>query len=106
MTDKYILGGDDGRTPIPVDDVLEWARWLETARRVVARAEIGPFWVSTVFIGLNQSFLQEYPPLLFETMVFQAPGGESREMARCSTWDEAVEQHERIVARLKRELSG
>ena len=105
MTDKYILGGDDGRTPVPVNDLMVWAHWFETANRRVAVDHVGPYRVSTVFIGLNHAFSEEHPPLLFETMVFEGQSG-GRDMERCSTWDEAVELHELIVARLKRELSG
>lgn len=109
MTDKYILGGDDGRTPIPVDDLLEWAHWMESGNRRVAEDHVGLYRVSTVFLGLDHNFHRVFygdgPPIVFETMVFMGLG-EVRDEERCSTWDEAIAQHERIVTRLKRELSG
>lgn len=35
MTDKYILNGHE---VVPVDDLLEWGRWLQTADRDIALA--------------------------------------------------------------------
>jgi hypothetical protein len=35
----------------------------------VAETDVGPYWVSTVWLGLDHSF-GGYPPLIFETMVF------------------------------------
>jgi len=102
MTDKYVLGGEDGHTPLPVEDLLEWARWYEAekGRRTVALTETESCWISTVFLGLDHSFGMAGPPLLFETMVFGKDGAEDCE--RCSTWDEAVAQHNEIVRRYVR----
>ena len=36
----------------------------------VAQTQIGPYWVSTVWLGLDHSYLRTGPPLIFETMVF------------------------------------
>lgn len=111
MTDKYILGGDDGRTPIPVDDLLEWARWMEFGNRQVASDRIGHLLVSTVFLGFDHNFRRLFnakeKPILFETMVFSIhEDRHNGDQYRYFTWDEAVAQHEQIVTRLKRELSG
>ena len=35
----------------------------------VESTDVGPYWVSTVWLGLNHNFW-EGPPLIFETMVF------------------------------------
>lgn len=106
--DKYILVG---HTPVPKANVSVWADWFETADRQVARTDIGRTCVSTVFLGLDHNFCDDGPPLLFETMVF---GGEHDQyQERYSTWDEAVNGHDRIVknvmpwyVRLKRALTG
>jgi hypothetical protein len=94
---KYIL---EGHTAVPCDDTLTWARCFEKhADRVVGLTEYPEVSVSTVFIGIDHRVCGEGPPILFETMVF---GGElDGELERCSTWDEAVEMHERMVARVK-----
>ena len=36
----------------------------------VAEDTIGPYWVSTVWLGLDHGFMRGGPPLIFETMVF------------------------------------
>lgn len=43
--------------------------------------------------------LDEWAPLLFETMVFGGPF--DQEMARYSTWDEAEAGHKKMVKRIK-----
>lgn len=125
--DKYILGGEDGHTPVPVDDLLEWARWFETADRVVKQEKIGPYFVSTVFLGLAHGmplgkFFEEIQsdaidvqqlidrPYLFETMAFVESGSPARKVLavqeRCSTWDEAVAQHERVAGEFRKAANG
>lgn len=101
MTRHWIL---DGKTPKPVDDILEWARWYEKADRLVAHDTVGLVEVSTVFLGLDHRFIswkKDLPPLLFETMVFNA--GHSVDCARYATWDEAVSGHIEILSRVMRE---
>jgi hypothetical protein len=94
MNGQYIL---DGHNPIPVDDLLQWGQWLETADRVVGKDEIGDATVSTVFLGLDHSF-GFGPPMLFETMIFGGP--HDQEMERYSTWEEAEAGHQRWVQKL------
>lgn len=54
-TDKYILVG---QTPVPCDDLLEWARWFETFDNRVMLSEVGPYTVSTIFLGLDFNHLR------------------------------------------------
>ena len=92
MPDTYIL---EGHTPVPCDDILTWAKWLQANedKRRVAIDEINSATISTVFLGLNHAFGYG-PPLIFETMVFTPPSSHSEcYCARCSTWNEALEQH-------------
>ena len=95
ITGKYILVG---REPVPEPDLLKWAKWFETADRIVRRDEIDGVRISTVFLGLDHAFSGGVP-LLFETMIF---GGEhDGYQTRAHTWDEAVAQHlkaKRMVA--------
>jgi len=89
--DKYIL---HGKTPIQEHDLIKWAKWFESADRIIKQTEVNDSKVSTVFLGTNHSFNGE-PPMLFETMIF---GGEHDSyQERCSTWAEAEEQHERAI---------
>jgi hypothetical protein len=86
----------DGRLPVPIpgNDPIKWAHWFETADRRVATTDVGPYHVSTVFLGLDHAFFGG-PPKLFETMVFTA--GETQWQERCSTWAEAEAMHARVV---------
>lgn len=61
----YILNGE---MPEPCYKTLEWARWMETADRRVARTETNNGTVSTVFLGISYNFWSKRQPLLFETI--------------------------------------
>ena len=95
MNSKYIL---DGHQVVKCGDLMEWAKWFETAKREVAYDTIGNVRVSTVFLSIDHSFGQG-PPMLFETMVF---GGQlDQEQDRCSTWGQAEAMHAAMVARVQ-----
>lgn len=94
VSDKYIL---DGHTTVPCE-LMEWAKWFETADRIVKADTIGESHISTVFVGLDQSF-GDGTPLLFETLVFDGPLAD--EMNRYSTWEEAERGHTAMVERVK-----
>jgi len=92
MTDRYIL---HDKEPVHCPDLTVWVKWFATADRKVARAGTDSLYVSTVFLSHDHSF-GEGPPLLFETMVFR--DGEGDECERCSTWEQAEAQHEKMCA--------
>jgi hypothetical protein len=103
----YIL---QGHTPVPVDDILTWARWFEEHDRKVGLAtwrdaggrELAR--VSTVFLGLDHGW--HGLPLLFETMIFW-PGHELDEYQwRHASWDEAAAEHERTCAVVREHLGA
>jgi hypothetical protein len=55
-------------------------------------------WVSTVWLGLNHSFSDDGPPIIFETMAFaDANVGAELNMARYATEEEALAGHEAMV---------
>ena len=101
--DKYILNEDH---TIEAVDLKTWAEWYENsdeARRVKRTVYNDPvndneIVISTVFLGLDHSFSNEGPPILFETMVF---GGRfDQEMERYATWDQAVRGHDIMVRKV------
>src|SRR5687768_8132999 len=61
VTDKYIL--DDQGEPVPEPDTLKWGAWMQGRERQLAFDEVGDARVSTVFLGLNHSFLAGGPPV-------------------------------------------
>ena len=85
---------------VPVEDVLLWAKWYENADRVVKQEWAEQFFVSTIFLGLDHSIgLSDGRPLLFETMVW-INSETLNEQERCSTWDESLQMHQRMVAKM------
>jgi len=63
----YVLDADG--QPVEVEDIREWGVWYQTAERRLARDVVGPYIVSTVFLGLDHQW-GGGPPVLWETMVF------------------------------------
>ncbi len=107
------------------EGLRRWVQWMEDHRseRIVAEDKIDPYWISTVFLGLDQQF-SPGPPLLFETMIFER--NESTCLLidgniqlidhvhsdldhlrwRYSTWEEAEQGHRNVAAMVKRALLG
>lgn len=104
ITGKFIL---IGQTPVPEPDLIAWAMWLEENwnNRTVAQTEIGATLISTIFLGLDYSWiLGKHDPLLFETMVFVE--GRPEDCERCSTWLEAEAQHARVVEMVMKRMES
>lgn len=66
---KYIL--DDKGNPVIEPNLDAWCKWLENDKRHVGLDQIGPYKVSTVFLGLDHNYSHKGPPILWETMVFK-----------------------------------
>ena len=95
---KWIL--NDDREIVEVD-LMTWAEWFEGADRHLAKTQIREgAWVSTVFLGLDHRFHDKGPPLLFETMTFDADG-KSMSYSRASSWSDAEAMHNVAVRRVK-----
>lgn len=95
---KYILTPD--RTIKVVDDLMEWARWMEDhpLDRIVKQTALSKedMWVSTVFMGLDYNFHPAGPPILFETAVFRGHDEERNLVdivGRWTTYEEALLGH-------------
>jgi hypothetical protein len=108
---QYILGGDEGHTPLPCYSLMEWGEWLEDReRRIVAYTGNATKWVSTVFLGLDHRHWGKGPPILFESMAFVHEGRtmnyfgrgeeavpETLDQQRYSSWDDAEIGHKAMV---------
>ncbi len=111
------------RTGWPIT-LKEWAHLSENAEyRRIGSDHVGALWVSTVWLGLDHS-MGVGPPLIFETMVFDAtaptevvigPRGEAFELnhqwddcyqQRYTTEEQACRGHLATVARLRQETSN
>lgn len=87
----YIL---NGKTPVLAPNSFVWSQHMGTNRFNVRSSATSESRVSTIFLGFDHSFGQG-PPLLFETMIFG--GAHHGLQLRCSTWDEAVLQHQKAM---------
>ena len=95
MSTFYTL---DNRKAVPCDLHTWVALMQDHAFKRVAETTIGPYRVSTVFLGLDHAF-GGGPPMLFETMAFGGPLGEEQD--RCSTWEQAEAMHEAMCERVR-----
>ncbi len=99
---RYILVD---RVPVPEPDLHKWAEWFETFDRHVKLTWTEHHHISTVFLGLDHGYGRPGGPVLFETMVFEN-GGDSGDMNRYRTWEEAEAGHEELVrATIAREVA-
>lgn len=82
----------------------EWGRFFNSPERHLAKDLVGEHFVSTVFLGMDHSFL-DGPPLWFETMVFCQKEHHNcqwdDECRRYSTHAEALAGHQKIIKELK-----
>lgn len=68
MGDNYVLV--DG-VPVEEPNVHRWARWFEEKRGESHLDDyVGKVRISTVFLGVDYRFMDNGPPILWETMVF------------------------------------
>lgn len=93
MLEHYIMDSDHKIKPASLE---EWVRWFELDDKVVKQEYVGPYFISTVFLGLNHRFTGDGPPILFETMVFRDNESDI-DMARCCTYKQALKQHAKMV---------
>lgn len=66
----------------------------------VAQDTIGPYWVSTVWMGIDQGF-GNGPPIIFETMVFAVEFFSGIDTRRYSTEEEAIAGHREVVEQVQ-----
>ena len=94
----YALSGTEVMT---FDDIKAYSAWkaerADPFGDVVKQETIGNVWVSTVLLMIDHQYC-DGPPLIFETMVFDAESHEPLDtMARYATYDEALAGHEEIA---------
>jgi hypothetical protein len=86
----------DGHTPVRCEPE-DWKPRIGTEEWRVKFSEQGDVQVSTIFLGIDHRFVGNGPPLLFETLLRVA--GESHDMVRYSSWDDAVTGHDALARR-------
>jgi hypothetical protein len=52
-------------------ELMVWAHLVDDREyATIEQTQVGPYWVSTVWLGIDHNFLGKGPPVIFETMVF------------------------------------
>lgn len=107
--DHYLLG-PDGETPERFDiganleHVGEWARRWEPQRHLAEDPLPCGGRVSTIFLGLDHGFWGNGPPVLFETMAFDATG-DAVFQHRETTKRRALKTHAQVIAHVLAKVS-
>ncbi|ACC75225.1 hypothetical protein PPMP20_01995 [Paraburkholderia phymatum] len=99
----YVL--DEKNRPVEVFDFSEWSRWMSENEQIFRRTllkESGVI-VTTRFRGVSETGAGE--ALLFVTRI-AGKQAQDNESYGAPTLDEAMEQHERIVQKILRMLTG
>lgn len=86
----------------PIDTAQYTALHSDPEYKRIAYEEANGFTVSTVWLGLDHSFSEDDPPLIFETMVFPEFSYDEEACERYVTEREAMEGHINMVRRVKR----
>lgn len=90
-----------GREVFVCKDLIEWAKWFEMADRHIARTHVGDVTISTIFLGLDHSFMVDnVQPILFETMIFG--GLHDDYQTRYATYEQAEAGHAKAVKKVRR----
>jgi hypothetical protein len=110
----YILDNDHNVISLaPTEEnVTLWGQFIsDIEKKRVAQTTVGPYWISTVFLGVDHGFSLDntHVPLVFETMVFKQNSEIDVNMLdlyqdRYHTWQEALEGHTKVVGVIKEKL--
>ena len=96
-----------------LDQESAWTLFEDYDYKRVDLTEVGPYVVSTVWLGLDHNYMENGPPLIFETMVFtnsawnadrEDPDRElllELDCMRYSTETEAWQGHREIVTLIR-----
>jgi hypothetical protein len=100
---KNLLFVLEDKKPVPAQSIEHWQSfYFVEENRLVAWDSIGDANISTVFTGTNSRYWGDGPPLVFETMIFG--GVHDNKQWKCCTWEEAEEQHKKVVEMVKAAL--
>lgn len=104
----YYLFDKKTKTVKETDDAKEFADWLNSDNRIIARTCAGMFIISTYAMGIPHKDSLPEKPLIFETLILLLDGsfvrdeftGEVLEF-HYETYEEAMEDHRLQAARAR-----
>jgi hypothetical protein len=77
----------------------EWMNFCSDGRRIVAQEQVGQYWISTIFLGIDHNW-GEGAPILWETMIFAHAANHrwDQKQDRCAgSREQAEAMHARMV---------
>ena len=98
--DSYTIDADHKVSKLPPGEYFRKSEENSHLWRV-GNTEVGKYRVSTVFLSLDHQH-GDGPPKIFETMVFGGRSYHDEYCERYSTWKDAVDGHNDVVALVKR----
>ena len=105
---------DKDGNPITMEQFSELKFGGDMEYHRVGSDDIGPYWVSTVWLGMDHNFFGHGPPLIFETMVFltaerddpEHHGLREFDTHRWSTLEEAQKGHQDVCTLVRATYQG
>jgi len=99
--DRFVIGYDLDHEPIYAGEYKRLTDVLRSPRRIIGRTEVGAYFVSTVFLGVDHSMGRGEPPILYESMAWRGTLKTPRRWEtfqwRYATRDEASAAHAFLV---------
>jgi len=92
---------DEKNDPVKANSIIEFVKWQEEnpEKYALKQEEIGDYYISTVFLGLDRSRSEDKEPVLWETMIFHNENQDYQE--RYTSRNLAIEGHQRAVDSVK-----
>ena len=93
-------------------DLMKWADLMQNEDyKIIKQEQVGKYFVSTIWLGLDHNLWSSGAPIIFETMIFNKSNKEVQDplhlnLARYSTIQEALEGHKEMVDLCTKILEG
>lgn len=96
----------------------EWSGLTNSDKKIIEQTQIGPYFISTVYIGMDMGFRinlnpdpeEFYQPIIFETMIFNDEKDEDDELylyqERYCTQEQAREGHYKACKLVEEKIKG
>lgn len=95
----FLLYFDQDCKPITYEEWIE--SFKDISYKIIKKDNVGPYIISTVWLGINHQFLPAESPMIFETMIFCEDKKDElyHEMQRYTYKEQAIEGHDEMVQR-------
>jgi hypothetical protein len=97
----YIL--NQNNRPVKQNNIIQWQKWVETGKSLLAQEHIGDWRITTVFIGYE---LCEHQGPTFFTYLDGGAGEDSGKGVCNPVYEAAMTCHRNMVSQLKLRVSG